>query len=263
MRSPWLALGAVLLVFAVRAEQPVPAPASRRLGYAFDYPRVLAQQRLFGIAHGISLLAAACRDMPEFAAAAQDSYAAWQARQQPTIAAATAELGMFYFGDDRADEPALARTLGLRDALGYAPEAAACATLPQALGRPRYDLADRFRLEELMARIVAAVEIEARDRHCRKRFTSATREIHAARYALWREINAPAWQQANATLAREWPENAPAATFADWLSALRRETKAGGSLTECLDFSQFLKRPESALRNVFRLPPAPSGTKPK
>lgn len=262
MRFPLLAIGvlaAVLFAIGVRAEE-VASTAPRQPGYAFDYPRMLAQQRLFGIAHGVSLLAAACRGVPEFSQEAEGSYDAWRARQQPAIDAAGSDLSAYYFGaGPPADRQTLARTLQLRDALDYPPDAvelrAACATLPQALQQPRYDLVERFRLEELMARIVAAVAIEARERHCRERFADAGRRIHAARYALWREINAPVLQQASAALAGAWPQDGPAATFADWSAALRHEARAGGSLSECRAFSVALKQPESALRNVFRMPP--------
>ena len=267
MRFPLATIGviaAVLFASAVRAEEPA-APDQAPLrppGYAFEYPRVLAQQRLFGIAHGISLLAAACRGMPEFAQTAGDSYTAWRAGQQPALDAAAGDLSTYYFGaGTAADWQALAKTLQLREALDYAPDAAeleaACATLPEALQRPRYDLVARFRLEEMMARIVAAVDVETRDRYCRERFIDAGHRVHEARYAVWQEINAPALQQASAALEREWPADGPAATFAAWFAELRRDTKPGGSLADCREFSAALRRPETALRNVFRMPPPP------
>ena len=266
MRFPLAAIGAlaaVLCAVAVRAEEPVPEQAAslRQPGYAFEYPRILSQQRLFGVAHGISLLTAACRALPEFAQTAADSYVAWRTRQQPALDAADSDLSAYYFGAGPTDRQTLARTMQLRDALDYAPDStelkAACATLPDALQRQRYDLVERFRLEELMARVVAAVAVEVLDRHCRERFADVERQIHVARHALWQEINAPALQQASAMLASAWPEDAPAATFADWLAALHRETRAGGTLADCRDFSAALKRPETALRNVFGMPPPP------
>jgi hypothetical protein len=37
----------------------------KRQGYAFEEPGILIRQRLFGLAHGLSMLAAACLDLPE------------------------------------------------------------------------------------------------------------------------------------------------------------------------------------------------------
>ena len=259
----------LLLTFPARAEETAPAAvaaAADRLGYAFEYPRVLVQQRLFGIAHGISLLAAACLDVPAPTDDVQGAYAAWRARELPAIATASADLSTYYLGAGvAATESALAKLMQLQDTLAYAPDSdqlkAACATLPQALAQPRYQLTERFRLEEQMARVVAAFEIDARDGHCRTQFPENVRQVHEARYEVWREINEPLLQQANATLVREWPVDAPTATFADWLAELRRATKVRGSLTDCLDFSASLKQPESALRNVFRMPPARRNTR--
>ncbi len=142
-------LCAALLALPVRAAEQPPAAetAAERLGYAFEYPRVLAQQRLFGLAHGVALLAAACMDVPESAEAAQLAYGAWRQRQQGAIDTATAELSAYYrpVGNVDTEWQDVAKFMHLRDALPYeaaSPELqAACATLPEALARPRYDLA--------------------------------------------------------------------------------------------------------------------------
>lgn len=268
-------LGAVVVGGAALA-QPAPQPPLRlekalnidngpqRRGYAFDYPRILAQQRVFGLAHGAALLAAACRAVPASAEAAGAAYASWRRRQGGAIAAAAADMSTYYYGGGVADWQSLATQLGLREALGYAPDspelAAACATLPQALEKPRYDLRERIRLEELMVQVAAGVETEARDTHCRSRLPAAVTEQHAARYGVWREINEPLLKQAMADLATAWPADAPAATFADWLAELRRTTTAGGSLADCLAFSESLKQPQAALRNAFAMPPPPPQT---
>ncbi|MBI4986335.1 MAG: hypothetical protein HZC24_13595 [Rhodocyclales bacterium] len=259
MRLPLPALGAFLFAMAAAA-----AAEGARSGYAFENPRVLAQQRLFGIAHGVRLLAAACREMPA-ADAARTAYAAWRQRQQAALDAAAADLSRYHFGT-AADEAGLVKVLHLRTGLDYAPDSAelqaACATLPQALAKPRYDLGERLRLEEMMARLVVATEVEARDHYCSGKLSGLAHELHAARYRLWREINEPAIQQASTALARDWPDDAPAASFAAWRTALRRDTKAGGSAADCGAFSETLKHPASALRNVFLPPlsPPPPGT---
>jgi hypothetical protein len=76
---PALRLGATLACLlcallppAARAADTPPgvAPAAgltpERTGYAVDQPEMLLRQRLFGRAHGLSLLAAACLDLPAY-----------------------------------------------------------------------------------------------------------------------------------------------------------------------------------------------------
>ena len=116
-------------------------------GYAFDQPEILIRQRLFGLAHGLSMLAAACLDLPEHSAPIQDAYAAWHARQAGAIRALVLDLAAYYFGA-RADEagwPDLARALNLKDSiqpsLGAVSLPDACASLPAAIQHPRYQLA--------------------------------------------------------------------------------------------------------------------------
>ncbi len=130
------------------AAGPDPAPGLVPLhgGYAFDQPEILIRQRLFGLAHGLSLLAAACLDLPAHSVAIQDAYAAWHARQGKTIEVIVHDLADYYFGP-RAGEaqwPDLSRALNLADnihsAMGEVTLHAACATLPAAISRPRYAL---------------------------------------------------------------------------------------------------------------------------
>ena len=121
-------------------------PSPARLGYAFDYPPILLRQRLFGLAHGTSLLAAACLDLPAHATATEDAYAAWRRGQEAAIRGVAADLAAWYFGPraTQAEWADVARAIGLRDALGPMPESAldaACITLPAALTKPRYDFA--------------------------------------------------------------------------------------------------------------------------
>jgi hypothetical protein len=252
MRRLLPALSALLFAAAASALE---ADRATRDGYDFDNPRILAQQGLFGIAHGVGLLAAACRNSNE-SAAAEAAYADWQARQTAAIDAARRDLGLYYFGRETTTEEALVQKMSLREALQLdaAELQAACATFPAALRKQRYDLAARLRIEELMALTVAATTVEARERHCRELFSEPLRQVHDARFEAWREINAPVLAQTNAELAKAWPEEAPAASFDDWYAELRRTTHAGGDLAHCIAFSESLKRPEAALRNTFRMP---------
>ncbi|HEX8987150.1 MAG TPA: hypothetical protein VF816_04255 [Rhodocyclaceae bacterium] len=258
MRRLLPALCAGLLAVTATAQDSAPLPgAELRNGYAFDYPLILAQQRLFGIAHGVELLAAACRALPpEAAAVPEAAYALWRVRQEASIAAARSDLSEYYFGRADASAQEVARKLALKEALDLAPEQLepACASLPEALQQPRYDLGARFHLEELMARAVAATETAARERACRPLFTGELLELHDVRYQLWQEINQPLLEQGNRELAEAWPPDAPAPTFEQWYAELQGRTQAGGRLAQCIDFSEGLKRPEAGLRNVFRKP---------
>lgn len=129
--------------------EPAPAPLTvlpGRQGYAFEKPEILARQRIFGLAHGVSLLAAACLDLPAQASAIEEAYAAWHAKQATAIETVVKDLARYYFGP-RAEEaqwPDLVKALGLREdigaALGEFSLEVACLTLPQVLDKPRYDL---------------------------------------------------------------------------------------------------------------------------
>ena len=127
---------------------------SGRMGYAVDRPQILNRQRLFGLAHGLSLLAAACLDLPAYSTPIQDAYAVWHAKQAKTIETIAHDLADYYFGPRaaEADWPDLSRALNLRDsiepALGEITLHAACASLPAAIVRPRYEL-DRMLKEGL------------------------------------------------------------------------------------------------------------------
>src|SRR5690606_26743105 len=182
---------------AAQADNAAPPLVSdTRLGYAFEFPRVLAEQRLFGIAHGASLLATACLDAPDQADAAADAYTQWYEQQQVQIEMLQSELAEFYFGP-RANEASwaqIAATLKLRPAIGLAPDSeqlsAACASLPEALRQPRYDLAALFQLEAALAGMMTAARAEAQTAACSARLPEAERPALAARYAEWQQREA-------------------------------------------------------------------------
>lgn len=148
----------IVLIGPARAADAVlePTPAATRAaveltpqhqGYAFEQPRVLLRQRLFGLAHGLSMLAAACLDLPQHSSPIQDAYANWHAKQARSIEVLVLDLSRYYFAEraDQANWPDLARALGLNDsilpALGNVSLDEACATLPQAIAGARYDFA--------------------------------------------------------------------------------------------------------------------------
>jgi hypothetical protein len=130
--------------------QPALEVMRGRLGYAVDQPQILFRQRLFGLAHGLSVLAAACLDLPEHSQAIQDAYAAWHAGQDKTIELLVNDLARYYFGPRAAEArwQDLARALNLHESiepsLGSVSLQDACATLPQAIGQPRYEFGRRL-----------------------------------------------------------------------------------------------------------------------
>lgn len=135
--SPELPLKIDERLYSVEAEYVFPH------GYAMEFPEILADQQVWGIAHGARLLALTCARHGYPAAA--EAWVNWQEREAPEITALTTRLGQHYFR--RPDVPlyAIAAALGLRQSLELAPEVrdAACNTLGAALAQERYDLAKR------------------------------------------------------------------------------------------------------------------------
>lgn len=148
------------------AAAPALEPIPDRRGYAVGQPEILLRQRLFGRAHGLSLLTAACVRLPAYTASIQDTYATWYAKQAKAIETIVRDLAAYYFGP-RAGEARwsdLSHALNLPDsiepALGEVTLHAACASLPEAMPRPRYEfdkfLAGTIELEPLPADYTAA-----------------------------------------------------------------------------------------------------------
>ena len=122
---------------AFAGEPPVPR------GYAFDEQEVLADQRLWGIAHGVRLLALACARAGKGSAA--EAWVDWQEREGPIIEALRVSLGEYYFKDADSPHDAVTAALGLASSLDLPHDVLmpACDTLGEALGQPRYDLVKR------------------------------------------------------------------------------------------------------------------------
>ncbi len=138
---PAAAAGALVFLSAAAGAE-VPS------GYAFGRPELLAEQLVWGRAHGVRLLAAACRAHGD--AQAESAYLAWLETQSSQIAAAGAVLARHYFGRDRAPLEAIDAALGLKPRIEAESDtlAEACATLPEALASPRHDLT-RYRRDIL------------------------------------------------------------------------------------------------------------------
>lgn len=139
-----------------------------RQGYAFEQPEILVRQRLFGLAHGVSLLAAACLDLPGHSAPIQDAYARWHAKQAKAIETLVLDLARYYFGSraDRSGWRDLVRALNLNDSiqgsLGQVSLQEACASLPAAMARPRYQLDKLLALSGMPSRAAAqTAEVDA------------------------------------------------------------------------------------------------------
>ncbi len=136
MKPAVVASSMALLAPWVAAAQVPPVEA----GYAFDKPRVLAQQLVWGRLHGVRLLAQACRERGDGNTMA--AYVGWLESQSSTIAAAQQTLSLHYFGHGPAPLEAIDAALKLKPALNLTEDelAAGCATLPAALAQPRNDL---------------------------------------------------------------------------------------------------------------------------
>lgn len=247
---------------AVAAASTLPLVSIERQGYAFEFPRVLAQQRLFGIAHGVSLLAAACLDVPEHMEAAGDAYDKWRDQQSVPIDAAEQELAVFYFGN-RANEAEwlnIVRALNLREKLDHGTDApeliAACASLPQALQQPRYDLNAMFRLEEALAVTTLAVRAETQTERCLTQLPESQRPALAAAYATWQEANAAAAATARTQVHSAWLESGSQGEADAWLETLPQRY-AKPSAAACQRMETWLASPKASLAMAFALPPLP------
>ena len=109
-------------------------------GYVFENPQLLTQQLLWGILHGVRLLGITCQVRGYTVAA--EAYLDWMDKQSPRIRAAERDLARHYFQQESASPEAISAALLLKPTLDISPEqlAAACDSLPQALGKERYDL---------------------------------------------------------------------------------------------------------------------------
>lgn len=127
------------------AQEPLRAN-TRRAGYAFDKPDILLRQRLFGLVHGISLLTARCVAFPEQVKLVQPAFVAWHEKQANAVVQVMHDLAAYYFEAQasQATWADVAQALKLKTVIDQPLSEfelnAACASLPQALKSPRYDL---------------------------------------------------------------------------------------------------------------------------
>jgi hypothetical protein len=142
VRAIAAAIGVTAALTAQAQERPIPS------GYEFDRPNILAQQLLWGVVHGVRLLGMACHRRGDQVAA--QAYVDWLDQQWPRIRAAEADLSRHYFSRDQVPMEAIDGALKLKPALEQADAdlGEACASLPEALAAPRYDL-ERYYQEKL------------------------------------------------------------------------------------------------------------------
>jgi len=256
-----LALAAVLCgaLNAIGAQSAPPLVSNERQGYAFEYPRVLAEQRLFGTAHGIALLAESCREIPATAQATNEAYAHWHEEQKLQLANLKDELAEFYYGP-RAAEASwqhIAAALNLREKVDLAPDrqAAACASLPEALRQPRYDLSAMFQLEGAIAAMARATRIETQASVCATRLPAAERERLAVAYADWQRTEDAALVTARSQLQHYWNSTATPGKPEDWLEAMKQRY-SNPPATTCASLATTLRSSDASLAHSFV--PAPS-----
>jgi hypothetical protein len=214
--------------------------AQRQQAYAFDQPRLLVQQELFGLAHGISLLADACeyRDQQPLAAADKAVLADWQAKQADFLAQMQHELGRFYFGDlaqnqtwpvltskERSREIALAMKLPQELDVSGSKLTAACQSLAQAVQQARYDLAWRFRIERHLAQLQVAANDEARIKQCDALLQTdvAAQQKLAQAATVWRERYQADLDAARSGIKSQWQPSSDAETEKRRSAALQPE----------------------------------------
>lgn len=228
---------------APTASDPLPPlkPDPQRLGYAFDRPAILAQQTLFGVAHGVTLLARACALVPSQSAPSQAAYQAWWAKNGSWAEQAERDLARYYFHDrsPEAARLALVQALQLKTELGFATDspalAAACATLPQALEKPRYDLERLWLVRRDGERLRRATETREAVAQCRRSAAPADQARLDAALAAWEQDNGPLEAEAVQRLTQALteaagpepkdPATAPADALTRWQEALRQNQR--------------------------------------
>ncbi|GBG02205.1 hypothetical protein AZSI13_15320 [Azospira sp. I13] len=172
-----------------------PTLRRERLGYAFGHPRILAQQTLFGLAHGIALLGRSCARVPGSGEAAREAYATWEAANRDYITQAESELARYYFTPPASEVRRLdlVQALNLKSDLGLptdGPELeAACGSLPQALAKPRYDLATQWLLKGDVERLRRATETRELVSQCRQQADAENLPALDAALAAWEDAN--------------------------------------------------------------------------
>lgn len=232
---------------AAGAEEPAAEPRPLPRGYSFRDSRLLTQQLLWGLVHGVRLLANTCRDRPDGEAAAL-AYVDWLERYRGRIAEAAGDLARHYYGREAVPLDALTQALNLKPALdlALAEQAAACASFPEALAAERYDLELYYSLRRDAARLARAEAVRAAVAGCRPKLPAEARPALDRAFAAWEEANG-----ATETLARARFSGSVAETpeARQW----RQEAGAGAvpAAIACENLADSLGKPALALDGVF------------
>ncbi len=240
---------AALTATVAQGENALPLVSAAPPGYVFDQPRILTQQRLFGLAHGISLLAERCFDQPAHGEEVRQAYAAWQQQQGATIALAQEELARYYFGErsGEATWPDIVTALGLQNALslksGSSKLSAACATLPQALGRYHNDLAAQFDLQVKLDRLTVAAATEAQAEACKSILTGDASSALDGGIDAWRQNYSAELDQARQTVEQRWQEAQLEGSFDHWLNQARSSGRHHATADRCEGLTTWLATP--------------------
>lgn len=255
---------------AIAVAPAVPRFRQERQGYAFAHPRILAQQTLFGLSHGISLLARACSLLPEQGELAREAYGAWETRNRIRIELAEYELARYYFTPpaEEVRRLDLIQALQLKSDLGLSTDGpelkAACATLPEALAKPRYDLEAQWLLKGDVERLRRATETRELVSQCRQQTAPEAVERLDAALAAWEQANAASEAEARqrlvadmATLPDPKQPDQPAdgeALMKTWQDELRRgvgRRLAYGAAEACPGLADALPGKAHALNHAF------------
>ncbi|CAG4884859.1 exported protein of unknown function [Georgfuchsia toluolica] len=259
MKSLFVLFWTLLAALPLHAETP--QLVQRQQGYAIDNPRVLVQQRLFGLAHGIALLAATCGREPAYRETLPPVYAEWQERQESTIAASQRDLARYYFRDRalEATRRDIAHALKLKDSLSLKPGSqdlhAACATFVEALGKPRYDLGRQYLMLSLAWRLSEAMATEARVEACRARLPVEETARLDESALLWQQAFDAGIEEAKKTLAQRWDDVQLDGTFDEWMARAREDGKRSAVAERCNTLAQWLLTRKADPDDAFNTEP--------
>ncbi len=247
--------GALLMVASLQAQTQPLLPQHR--GYAFEQPKILSLQRLFGLAHGVTLLAVTC--LADGAATKSRetlllAYAKWDQAQTPVIEEAERTLSSYFFGDHAAEAKwsDIVTAIGLKNNLDLKPGSlemvAACDSLPDTLEKSRYNLRQQYQLQTLASRLAKVVTLEAEGEACLPQLSESSRADLTDALARWRENTAASAEEARATLTLHWADAQLDGTLEGWISqaqeqgsrAAKAKMATGDAVPTCAAMSSWL-----------------------
>ena len=169
-----------------------------------------------------------------------------------------AELDVVRLAREGLGNKDIAAALNLRTRVSPEPGseqmAAACASLPEALQQPRYDLNALFQLEAALATTAVAIRAEAQTAACLPRLAEPARNTLQAAHAEWQRSESAAAEQAQAQLQQQWKNTRSGGSFEEWKQAVSGGyTRTPQAL--CDGLAAWLRSPAAKLEQSFA--PAP------